>query len=194
MKITRVKNIKKPYFNLTFFANAMELSHQSAKVVASRYVKEGIIIRLKRDLYTLPERWDYFLPDEKFLIANILQSPSYISLQTALSYYEISTQIQQDFIESVALKRTKQVNVKGTVFQFSKLKKDLYFGFVRKEGFFIALAEKALLDAIYLMTLKKYTIDLTSLDFNKFDLEKLNSFLEKYPTSVKKIVKSYVAT
>lgn len=191
MKILRLRNINKTYFNLRQFARALDLPLSSAKVLASRYVKSGILIRLKRDLYVLAEQWPYFSLQDKFLIANLMQSPSYISLLTALAYYEISTQIQQEFIESIALKRTKQINVKGTLFNYSKIKSDLYFGFERKQGLFIAEPEKALLDALYLMALKRYTLDLDTIDFSKFDWGKLDLFLLKFPSSVKKMVKPY---
>ena len=191
MKTLRIKNLNKPYFNLRDLSRVLNINLPSAKVTASRYVKAGLIIRLKRDLYVLAERWPYLSLEEKFRFANLIQAPSYVSLMTALSYYEISTQIQRDFIESIALKRTKQVTVQETVFNYSKIKPALYFGFVRKENFFIAEPEKALLDALYLMSLKRYTLDLASIDFSKFDIQKIEQFSEPFPPVVKKMVMRY---
>jgi predicted transcriptional regulator of viral defense system len=191
MKILQLRKIKKKYFNLRQFANTLNMPVSSAKVTASRYVKAGALIRPKRDLYVSAEQWEYLTPEDKFQLANLIQTPSYISLLTALSYYEISTQIQREFIESVAIKRTKQVEVKGTVFNYTKIKKGLYFGFVRVRDFFIAEPEKALLDAFYLTSLNKYTLDIEALDFNKIDKEKLLEFLPKFPVSVQKMVNYY---
>ncbi len=191
MKILQLRKIKKKYFNLRQFANTLNMPVSSAKVTASRYVKAGALIRPKRDLYVSAEQWEYLTPEDKFQLANLIQTPSYISLLTALSYYEISTQIQREFIESVAIKRTKQVEVKGTVFNYTKIKKELYFGFVRVRDFFIAEPEKALLDAFYLTSLNKYTLDIEALDFNKIDKEKLLEFLPKFPVSVQKMVNYY---
>jgi predicted transcriptional regulator of viral defense system len=194
MKILQLRQINKKYFNLRQLANALKISVPSARVLASRYVKNGILIRIKRDLYILSEQWDFLSLEEKFQLANLIQTPSYVSLLTALSYYEISTQIQQEFIESVAIKRTKQVEVNNSIFNFSKLKNELYFGFVRKQGFFIAEPEKALLDAFYLMGLKKYTLDVDTIDFEKIDTDKMKMFSSKFPAFVKKLINYYELT
>jgi hypothetical protein len=52
---------------------------------------------------------------------------------TALDYYEITTQIQQDFIESIAVKRTKEVAVDSTVFNFTRIQENMYAGFIKKK-------------------------------------------------------------
>jgi len=194
MRILQLRQINKKYFNLRQLANALKISVPSARVLASRYVKNGILIRIKRDLYILSEQWDFLSLEEKFQLANLIQTPSYVSLLTALSYYEISTQIQQEFIESVAIKRTKQVEVNNSIFNFSKLKNELYFGFVRKQGFFIAEPEKALLDAFYLMSLQKYTLDVDTIDFEKIDTDKMKMFSSKFPAFVKKLINYYELT
>jgi len=93
----------------------------SAKVVASRYVKAGILIRLKRNLYILQENWSGISTGQTFTFANLIQAPSYISLMTALDYYEISTQMQQNFLESIAIKRTKSVDISGIFLTTRKL-------------------------------------------------------------------------
>ncbi len=191
MKILRLKKIDKTYFHLRDLARILNISPESARVTASRYVKSGLLIRLKRDLYVLSDKWPNFSPEEKFLFANLIQSPSYISLMTALSYYQISTQIQQNFIESIAIKRTKTVTIEDTVFTFSKIKPELYFGFVKSGTFFIAEPEKALLDAFYLMSLKRYTPDISSIDFTRFDAAKMDLLVKKFPVSVQKMVAEY---
>ena len=124
-------------------------------------------------------------------MANFLQTPSYISLMTALDYYEITTQIQQNYFESIVLKRTKQVIADDTVFNFTRINKKLYFGFYRVKGFFIAEPEKAFLDAVYLTSIGRYNFDIDSIDFNKLDNDKLNTNLKNYPTAVKKLLDSY---
>ncbi len=194
MKILRLNKIDKPYFHVQDLARAFGLQPASARVVASRYVKAGLLLRLKRDMYVRAERWPFLNQEEKFQLANLLQSPSYISLLTALSWYEISTQIPQDYIESVALKRTKKIQVQNTVFQYLKIKKSLYFGFVRRQRFFIAEPEKAFLDALYLFTLGRYFLDLDALDFSRFDWEKIKRWLPQFPPAVQKKVLVYEPT
>ncbi|MBN2001693.1 hypothetical protein JW935_29400 [candidate division KSB1 bacterium] len=128
--------------------------------------------------------------EEKFQLANIIQVPSYVSLMSALSYYEMTTQVQREFIESIALKRTKAVTVEQTVFNFTKINKLLFFDFARKRGFFIASPEKAFLDAMYLMSLGRYSMDLSSIDFDKFDFLKVRQLILAFPEKTQIFIKA----
>ncbi|MBZ0198357.1 MAG: hypothetical protein K8H86_00700, partial [Ignavibacteriaceae bacterium] len=139
----------------------------------------NILIRLKRDLYILPHKFQKLSEEEFFLIANLLQTPSYITFTSALSYYNLTTQQTQNFVESAALKRTKEVKVKQMEFNFSLLKNKFYFGFERKENFFIATPAKALADSIYLTAMGKYSIDFDAVDFEKFDKSEIEDILRK---------------
>ena len=194
MKVLRLQNLKQPYFHVEDLARVLGVKPASARVIASRYVKAGLLLRLKRDMYVRADRWPFLSQEEKFQLANLLQSPSYISLLTALSWYEISTQIPQDYIESIALKRTKQIRVQNTVFQYLKIKKALYFGFVRHQQFFIAEPEKAFLDAMYLFSLGRYSLDLDAVDVNRLDWEKIKRWLPQFPHAVQKKVLTYEST
>ncbi|MFN3551400.1 MAG: hypothetical protein ACK4WJ_06305, partial [Endomicrobiia bacterium] len=97
MKYTEFKKLKnKIYFTPEGVANLLKIKFDSAKVLCYRYAKSGLFIRLKKDFYILEEKWWNLKIEEKFKIANILSVPSYISLMTALSYYEVTTQIQRN--------------------------------------------------------------------------------------------------
>lgn len=159
MKSLELSKIRKPYFGYEEISKVLGISAASAKVTASRYVKQGLLVRMKKNLYVLREVWNAAGKEEKFLLANLGQTPSYISLSTALDYYEITTQMQRDFFESVAVKRTKEIHVKGNVFRYTKISGSLYFGFKKEKDFFIATPEKALLDAFYLMSYGRYALD-----------------------------------
>jgi predicted transcriptional regulator of viral defense system len=167
MKSQKLKNIKKFYFSYEDIAKALGISLSSAKVTANRYVRHGLLVRVKKNIYVLREKWDAAGREDKFVIANLAQVPSYISLITALDYHEITTQVQRDFFESVVVKRTKEISVDHTVFRFTKINKDLYFGFVKYKGFFIATPEKAFLDALYLMSFGRYDLDMISSENSK---------------------------
>jgi len=182
----KLKKIKKLYFNYQDIAKAFEISNASAMVSANRYVEAGVLLRLKRNLYMISEKWDILTNDQLFGIANLLQVPSYISLMTALSFYEITTQIQQDYIESIALKRTKNVTVKNTIFTYSRIKNVLYQGFRRENNIFIAIPEKAFLDALYLKQMGRYSFDLTSVDQEKFDHNMMSDLAKSYPERIQK--------
>jgi predicted transcriptional regulator of viral defense system len=175
----------KLYFTSQDVADILGIKPSSATVLCSRYVKKGLFIRLKKDFYVMKERWQRNSTSEFFQIANVLQVPSYISLMTALSFYELTTQVQRKFFESVCIKRTAKYEVDGVLFNFYKLKRELYFDFIKQGDFFIATKEKALLDAIYLYSFGKYSFDVSSVDISKIDLKKIKKLLIKYPERTK---------
>lgn len=191
MTYLKLKKIRKLYFGYEDIARALGVTADSAMVSASRYVAGGFLVRIKRNIYLLKERWEALSVEETFSLANLIQVPSYVSLMTALSYYEITTQIQRDFIESMAIKRTKRIDIGGKVFSFTRMDSALYFGFLRDNGFFIATPEKAFLDALYLMSLKKYKFDMTSIDFAKLDMDKIRIMIKLFPKKTQEALKKY---
>lgn len=180
---------KKLYFRVEDIANLLNIKTSSATVLCTRYTKRGLILRLKRNFYILKEKWENLEIDELFKIANFLQVPSYISFMSALSYYEITTQVQRGFIESASQKRTKTFNENGIIFSYYKLKENIYWGFQNINGIFIAIKEKALLDCIYLYSFGKYKFDISSINIEKFNKRKLSYFLARYPEKTRKTLK-----
>lgn len=189
MKLNELRKIRKLYFGYEELARMLDISPASAKVAASRYVRQGLLVRVKRNLYMLRETWENAGIAEKFIIANLGQVPSYISLMTALDYYEITTQVQRDFFESAALRRTKEIRVDRTVLRYTRLSKELYFGFGKKDGFFIASPEKALLDAFYLMSYGRYSLDLSAINADSLDFDQIASMSQNFPLKTKKFLK-----
>lgn len=192
MKYNDIKKINKLYFAYQDVAKILSISEDSARVLCTRYVKQKYFIRLKRNFYILKERWDNITPNQRLELANILQVPSYISLMTALSFYEYTTQVQQKFIESISLYRKFAKDIEGVVFNYSRIKKDLYFGFSKKNNIFIASPEKALIDSLYLSYLGKYNLDLSSLNLEKIDRKSCENILKKYPPKFKIYFKRYI--
>ena len=101
----------KLYFSVNDLAVALGITLESAKVQSSRYIKKGLFIRLKKNFYIFKTKWDALVLSDYFKIANILQVPSYVSFMTALAYYEVSTQMQQGYIESVGIKRKREFEI-----------------------------------------------------------------------------------
>jgi len=191
MKLLRLEDIPKLYFGYEDIAKTFGISAGSAKVTASRYVKQGILVRVKRNMYVLRDVWKTAGREEKFILVNLGQVPSYISLMSALDYYEITTQMQRDFYESVAIKRTKEINVAGSIFRYVKVNSALYFGFKKEKNFFIATPEKALVDAFYLMSYGRYAIDISALDAAKFDRDEIKYLSIKFPLKTRNLLKKH---
>jgi len=143
------------------------------------------------NMYVLREVWNALGRAEKFILVNMGQTPSYISLMTALDYYEITTQVQRDFFESVAVKRTREIQIDGSVFRYSKIAGNLYFGFKKEKGYFIATPEKALVDAFYLMSYGRYALDISALDSEKLDRDEIIRLSVEFPSKTKNMLKKY---
>lgn len=191
MKLLRLNNISKLYFGYEDIAKTLGISADSAKVTASRYAKQGILVRVKRNMYVLRDVWKAASREEKFVLANLGQVPSYISLMSALDYYEITTQMQRDFFESVAIKRTKEIYIDGSIFRYAKINSALYFGFKKENNFFIATPEKALVDAFYLMSYGRYALDISALSAEKLDREEVRCISKDFPLKTRNMLKKY---
>ena len=126
---------------------------QSLRRQVREWVRKDYLIPLKRGLYIFSDEWRKIQPSVLFM-ANFLVLPSYVSLEYALSFYELIPE-KVTTVTSVTTKKTKIfTNLLGS-FEYRSIKEDLFFGFkkeIDKEGkeFFIALPEKALLDYFYL--------------------------------------------
>jgi len=188
MDYKHLLEIEKPYFSHEDVAGLLAIKKESAAVLCTRYVKKGLLTRLKRDLYARAETVAHLSITDLYRIANLLQVPSYVSLVTALSHYGVSTQVQRGFVESVSMKRTKAFERGGITFRYVKVSAALYGGFIKDQGAFIASPEKALLDSIYLASMGRYTLDVASLDLNKLDRKKLVRLAANHPSKTQKFL------
>ena len=186
MSYERLLTIDKPFFTQHDVAHAIGTKLPSAEVLCSRYVKKGLLMRLKRGFYARTETLSHLDQVGLFRIANILQVPSYISLMSALSYYGITNQAQEGFFESISVKRTKTFEVGDLSFHYIKLRPDLYIKYIKRNGVFIALPEKAILDIFYLASLGRYSFDGSSLDLTMVDKGMLAELSALYPPKTQK--------
>lgn len=134
---------------LPVFGDELCASHQQL----SRWAQAGKIIRLKRGLYTLPTA-THRAPFSTPWLANTLYSPSYLSLETMLSWYDMIPERVTQTTSVTILKTAKFKNTMGT-FVYRHLQPRLFVGFeeTRDEhgaAILMATPEKALLDYIYL--------------------------------------------
>jgi len=141
------------------------------------WLNNGWIKRIRRFWYAdssfNPQGYDYFF------IANKIYSPSYISLESALSHYGFipETTLQ---ITSVSTRKTNFFDTQFGVFSYQSVKNELYFGYEIIENnerpFTLATPEKAILDYLYLHSEITGIEDLEGLRFNR---EIINSRVEK---------------
>lgn len=180
---------KRLYFSVYDLSEVLGITKESAMVLATRYTKSGLFIRVKKNCYILSSNWIHYNEEDFLKIANFIQIPSYISFMTALSIYGVTSQVPRKYYESAALKRTLSVKINDVVFKYYKIKKDFYFDFVRKGEVFIGTKEKAFIDAVYLFSFGKYRLDFAAIDIRKLDIKRLKKLLSNYPEKTVKIIK-----
>lgn len=139
-----------------------------------RLEKRGVIERVKsgKYLFSLSE----FL---EFGLANFLVVPSYVSLESALSFYGILPQFPYT-VTSVTTGKSKKVVYEEKEYEFVHLKSKYFFSFAKKDKFLIATPEKALLDELYFIAKKLRGVSLDDLDLTKINKNKLKTMAKRY--------------
>jgi len=122
------------------------------RIQLSRWVKTGKIYQLRRGLYTIAPPYQKNIP-HPFLVANHLQKASYVSLQSALSFFGLIPEVVNT-ITSVSTGRPERLETPLGTYEFRHFKTEFLFGYQMVElggqSAFVATPEKALLDLIYL--------------------------------------------
>lgn len=157
----------------------------------SELIKSEELVSLKRGLYIIGPKIGLPLPDP-FLIANHLRGPSYVSLESALSYWNMIPEKVYE-ISSVTIKTSKTYKTSVGRFRYQQLKTPYYSYGIKKikhsvnQTMLVASPEKALCDKIILTPkvnlrsikqTKEFLIEdlriehemLSSLDVNTMDL------------------------
>src|SRR3990167_1954479 len=146
--------------------------------IADRLIEKTVITRLTDGKFMVI---DSNLND--FEIANFLYQPSYISLESALSYYGILAQFSYS-VTSVSTKKSKKVVINAKEYSYSTIKDELFAGYVKLDSFLIATREKGLLDMVYFDTKGITKIGQGDLDLNSIDETRLQEFAKKYNRQV----------
>lgn len=139
-----------------------------------RLEKNGIIRRITKGRYHFSLR-EY----NDFELANFLVNPSYISLESALSFYGILPQFPYT-VTSITPLKSKRICHQEKEYEFSHLESKYFWGFVKKDKFLIASPEKALLDELYFMAKKLRKIHTQDLNLKPVDKKKLGELYKRY--------------
>lgn len=135
------------------FARIFDVSDFASQKFIHTYTQKNFFTKLRNGLYALEEK-----RPNLYFAANRMYYPSYVSLETALSYYSIIPEIVYS-ITSITPKAKREFEAFGMSFTYTRIKKEAYQGYtVKKEDdktFFIAEPEKALADYLYFVSLGK---------------------------------------
>lgn len=160
--------------DLTFIFGA---SKRAVQGFLNYNTKKGVFVRLKKGLYSLKRNFP-----QEFFLANQLYSPSYVSLESALSYYHLIPETVYA-VTSITTKPTREFEVNKCLFDYRKIKKQAYIGYIpcKIEGEIVYLAtpEKAVADFLYFVSLGKKNFN-DRLRLERIDRKRLNQYLKVF--------------
>jgi len=147
-------NLFKKYAQIkVFHVNHLKLlsglSDHTLRIALGRLNNKKIIARICRGFYANP----FNLPSLEEISGQIYP-PNYISLESALSSYNILSQIPQT-LTCVTTRLPRAFKTSFGIIEFRQIKNPYFWGFINKNGYSLAEKEKALLDYIYLNTKNK---------------------------------------
>jgi len=150
----------------------------------SEWQKKGYIQKIIKGYYLFS---DVEINEDILAIAaNKMYKPSYISLETALSYYGLIPESIY-VITSVSTRRTYRFETSLAAFAYRTIKPVLFFGYsLLSSGIKIAFMEKAILDFLYLNPSVQSEDDFFSLRLNKeemlsrMDTERLRDYMKRF--------------
>jgi len=150
-----------------------------------RQERRGLVEHVSRRIYVNKLAHD-FSPRE---LVGILRPNAYISLESALGEWGISTQ-SPSALTCVTTGYPRQFRGASVRIVYRHISKNLFWGFQEKRArhgsYKIAEPEKALLDWVYLLRQEGLPVALDELSLNSIDKKKLQKYALKYPKSVQR--------
>ena len=151
------ETFEKQFRPLRIFESSLLLpfyeSAQQAQRQLSDWTQAGKLLQLRRGVYAFRPPYQDEQP-HRFWIANLMVRPSYVSLQAALSYYDLIPEHVASVTSVTTGRPQTLVNEYGR-FMYRHIKTRFFYGFrhwriSNQQYAFLATPEKALLDLIYL--------------------------------------------
>lgn len=140
--------------------------------------KKGYIARIRNNYYCFSdvEKSEDFL----YSAANAIYNPSYVSLESALSFYGIIPE-GVFTVTSISTLKTNAFDTEFNRFTYRNVKLNLFFGYrlitYQNQSFKLATLEKTILDYLYLNPHINEVNDFEALRWNRLELVNLNQNL-----------------
>lgn len=149
------------------------MNGHSLRMALYRLNNKNLIKRICKGFYANP----FNLPMLEE-ISNQIYSPSYISLESALSSYAVLSQIPV-VLTCVTTRLPRTFNTGFGIIEYHQIKPDYFWGFSEEKGYYLAEKEKALLDYIYLSTARNRKLRLSLLKERGINKKKIAQYAVK---------------
>ncbi|MEK7633226.1 MAG: hypothetical protein AAB437_00085 [Patescibacteria group bacterium] len=143
--------------------------------IVNRLIESGVLIKIERNKYSLKK-----YSCSEFALANFMYESSYVSFESALSFYGVLSQFPYE-VTSATLGQTRLKKFNEKEYGYYHLKKSLFWGYIKEDNYLIADKEKALVDQLYLSSKGIKKIHLEEYDLSLINKSKLKSYILKYP-------------
>jgi predicted transcriptional regulator of viral defense system len=165
-------------------ASKYKLPVPSVWQALSRLADRGLLSRVAKGIYV--NRLVRDSAPENFI--KLLRPNSYVSLESALGHWGLSTQ-SSVALTCVTTGKPREYRTPEFTIVFRTISKRLYWGFTEKQTryskYAIAEPEKALLDWIYLSMQAGLKPSLDEIEFKSIDRQRLAKYAVKYPGTVR---------
>jgi len=174
----KLKDVGALVFAPSEFAGFFKVPMKRANnFISTNLGRGGIFLKLRNGLYAVKDAHP-----SRFFIANKLYDPSYISLNTALSYYGIIPEVVYG-VTSITAKTTREFQTPKGNFIYQRIKKKAFTGYglrlIDKDNVLIAEPEKALADYLYFVDLKRVSLN-DRLNLKKIKRAELIKFVKLF--------------
>ena len=171
----------KTVFSLKNLQSLWRSSPNTTKIIAKRMADKKLITRIEKGYFALDEKFDVYE------LANLIISPSYVSLNSSLFHHGVSFQVSQTVTSVSPLNYERKAG--GRTFKYYAMKDSLFFnleGISYAGNLAIARPERAILDCLYFNLLPN--VD-NSDGVNTGLLEKISFY---YPKTVQAKIRKYL--
>lgn len=162
----------------------------NANVFLTRALAKGFVERVVRGVYINTIREGRPGVEE---VACFLRTPSYVSCEWALNRHGVL--LQSPLVCTVitldtAVGAKRNLKFGGVMIEFSHIAPRLFTGFETREGYNLALPEKALLDAIHL---RKAIPFRDELELDALNMDRLRQFAQSYALPTRRLALELVS-
>lgn len=180
----KLKSLGLLIFTPREFQDIFSVSSNTASIFLSNNSRSGLFLKLRNGFYILKDN-----PPSSYFIANRLYQPSYISLESALAYYQIIPETVYG-VSSITTKATREFISTVGLFSYQKIKPSAFTGYslqeIAGEKVLIANPEKALADYLYFVDLKAVSLN-ERLNLTNIKRRKLSAYIKLFnrPSMIK---------
>jgi predicted transcriptional regulator of viral defense system len=165
------------------FEKRFGISPASLRKALGRLESRGFVERVTHKIYVNRLALDVASTD----LVNVIRPRAYVSLESALRYWGISTQ-SPAVLTCVGLGKPREYRGESFALQYRTISPKLYWGFQEKQtryGYYkLAEPEKALLDWIYLCLQEGVKPPVDELNMKPINRSKLIQYASRYPSTV----------